>query len=219
MIVGEQTFTIDRTVAEQSSAYFATALNGRFAESKDGIIRLDDVEPEYFALFVRSLYSLGSGLPIVAPRPSDNLSRGPRKPMREYVEMYKLCDRFMCKNMGDFIYNCLCTSITERHRMLFRWSELQTIQVELAQDFADAYEALEAGHSTQNTLRERLMEYFCGGMALSHWPETSCSLQDYPEFIRQVSCFTANALNFIYTNRSRRRRKELPELKHKGDSP
>lgn len=219
IVGGESTFAIDRKVAEQSSAYFATALNGRFAEAKDGIIRVDDVEPQYFDLFVRSLYSFSSGLPIVAPRPTNTPQSGPRKPMREYVEIYKLCDRFLCKRMADFMHDCLCTSISERHRMLFKWQENHTEQCELAEDFADAYEALDLGHPTQQILGERMIKYFTGGMSLSKWPDVSLSLQHHTEFIRQVSCLMATTLDFIYLTRSRRGRKELPTLKHKNDSP
>lgn len=220
MIVrGGATFVLDRRVAGQSSAYFATALNGRFTESKDGIIRFDDIDPFYFNLFVGSLYSFSSGLPIVAPRPSNTPSSGPRKPMREYVELYKLCDRFLCDKMADFMYDCLCTSISERHRVLFKLQENHTEQCALAKDFADAYEALDLGHPTQQRLGDCMIKYFTSGMSLSKWTDVSLSLQHHAGFLRQVSCFMATTLDFIYTRRSRRARKELPILKHKNDSP
>ncbi|TFB02948.1 hypothetical protein CCMA1212_005412, partial [Trichoderma ghanense] len=209
IICKNETFKVHMSVIKQHSEYFDTCLNKPFAEA-DGVVRFDDIEPRYMAFYLGVAYSYSSILPHTPPAPSENPeAKALRTPLRDFIEVYKLCDRFLSLKMGDFMLKCIRTSIGDGHRALFRSAADKDQQKALMRDFADGYEALEQGHAVQNELSERIIEYFVEGVSYDAWDEYMEEVMNRPRFVAQVSKGFARKLAEALAARHKVKRKEL----------
>ncbi|KAF5018690.1 hypothetical protein F66182_9304 [Fusarium sp. NRRL 66182] len=206
-----ETFQVAKSVLTNNSEYFKGCLNGRFAEAKKGAVEFtdDEIEARYLALYIGLAYSHSSIVPHAPPRPASNPEASPAKtPIRDYIEVYKLCDRFISPAMGDFIERCIDVAIGNGHRALCRTEGDDGTQKALMRDFADGYEALNEEHPGQVGMGERMINYFCEGVSFSAWKENIRELAHRPKFVAQVSCGFANKLRDLQNGR-KLRRKEL----------
>ncbi|KAL7811614.1 hypothetical protein V8C26DRAFT_422371 [Trichoderma gracile] len=209
IICKNETFKVHMSVIKQHSEYFDTCINKPFAEA-DGVVQFDDIEPRYMAFYLGVAYSYSSILPHTPPAPSENPeAKAVRTPLRDFIEVYKLCDRFMSAQMGDFMLKCIRTSIGDGHRALFRSAADKDQQKALMRDFADGYEALEQGHAVQRELSERIIEYFVEGVSYDAWDEYVEEVMDRPMFVAQVSKGFARKLAEALAARHKVKRKEL----------
>lgn len=118
--VDNETFLVHKGVMVQNSEYFATSMKQYFTES-DGKFTFTDINAKYFALFVGVLYSYSSLVPHAPPPPAQNPEAMTAKTvLRDYIEVYKLCDRFLCAEIALYIRGCIYTAIGNGHRALFR---------------------------------------------------------------------------------------------------
>ncbi|KAG5665877.1 hypothetical protein KAF25_010002 [Fusarium avenaceum] len=207
-----ETFHVARDVLTKNSDYFEGCLNGRFTEAKKGAVDFndDDIEARYLALYIGLAYSHSSIVsPLPAPRPAqDPETVAAKTPMRDYIEIYKLCDRFISPVMGDFIARCINVAISNGHRALYRTEGDQGIQKLLMRDFADGYEALNMQHNVQKDIGSGLITYFCEGVSYRAWMENMDELQDRPKFVAAVSGGFASKLLEVQLSR-KKMRKEL----------
>jgi hypothetical protein len=204
-----ETFQVAKNVLTKNSDYFESCLNGRFAEAKKGGVEFndEDIEPRYLALYIGLAYSHSSIVPHAHPRPAQSPEATPIKtPMRDYVEVYKLCDRFISPSMGEFIARCIDVAIGNGHRALYRTDTDQGTQKLFMRDFADGYEALNMQHSSQAELGGRMITYFCEGVSYKAWIETMEELRDRPNFIGHVSRGFATKLQELQAGRKLRRK-------------
>ncbi|KAF4949979.1 hypothetical protein FGADI_8517 [Fusarium gaditjirri] len=204
-----ETFQVAKNVLTKNSEYFESCLNGRFAEAKKGGVEFndEDIEPRYLALYIGVAYSHSSIVPHAHPRPAQNPEATPiRTSMRDYVEVYKLCDRFISPIMGEYIARCIDVAIGNGHRALYRTEADQGTQKLLMRDFADGYEALNMQHSSQVELGNRMITYFCEGVSYKAWIETTEELRDRPKFICHVSRGFATKLQELQASRKLRRK-------------
>ncbi|PTB65635.1 hypothetical protein BBK36DRAFT_1169345 [Trichoderma citrinoviride] len=209
IICKNETFKVHMSVIKQHSDYFETCMNKPFAEA-DGVVRFDDIEPRYMAFYLGVAYSYSSIMPHTPPSPSENPeAKALRTPLRDYIEVYKLCDRFLSAQMGDFILKCIRTSIGDGHRALFRSAADKDQQKALMRDFADGYEALEQGHAVQEELAERIIEYFVEGVCYDAWDGYMEEVMNRPKFVAQVSKGFARKLAEALAARHKVKRKEL----------
>jgi hypothetical protein len=206
-----QVLVAHRNVLSKNSEYFARCLSteSQWAESKQGAIVFDDIEPKYMALFIGVAYSHTSIAPLAPPVPAANpLTRAPPTAMVDFVEVYKLCDRFISTAMADYMTKCIKIAIIDNHRSLFRsWGEPNT-QRSVTRDFADGYEALEMNHPTQHALGDLMIAYFCAGVNYETWSIIIDQFQDRPNFIAKVSGGLASLLHDLQ-NAKKLKRKEL----------
>ncbi|KAL7955749.1 hypothetical protein V8C34DRAFT_316192 [Trichoderma compactum] len=209
IICNTETFKVHTSVLKQHSEYFDTCLSKPFSES-DGVVRFDDIEPRYLAFYLGVAYSYSSIMPHTPPAPSVNPeAKAQRTPLRDYIEVYKLCDRFLSTQMGEFILKCIKTSIGDGHRALFRSFSDEEQQKALMRDFADGYEALEHGHAMQKELSELIIEYFVEGISYEAWDSYMEEVMHKPKFVAQVSKGFARKLSEAMSARSKMKRKEL----------
>ncbi|KAF4453936.1 hypothetical protein F53441_3461 [Fusarium austroafricanum] len=204
-----ETFHVAKNVLTKNSEYFDSCLNGRFAESKKGAVEFndDDIEARYLALYIGLAYSHSSIVPHAAPRPSLNPQAMPIKtPMRDYIEVYKLCDRFISPSMGEFIGRCIDVSIGNGHRALHRTEADEGTQKLVIRDFADGYEVLNMQHSAQVEIGDRLITYFCEGVSYKAWIDGMEELHDRPKFVGHVSRGFATKLRELQNSRKLRRK-------------
>ncbi|KAF5550507.1 hypothetical protein FNAPI_7710 [Fusarium napiforme] len=202
-------FRVAKNVLTKNSEYFEGCFNGRFDEAKRGGVNFDDedMEARYLGLYIGVAYSHSSIVPHAPPRPAQNPEAAPIKtPMRDYVEVYKLCDRFISPSMGDFISRCIDVAIGNGHRALHRTEADQGTQKLLMRDFADGYEALDMRHSSQVEIGDRMITYFCEGVSYKAWIETMEDLRDRPKFIGHVSRGFATKLQELQASRKLRRK-------------
>ncbi|KAF9767683.1 hypothetical protein IL306_015107 [Fusarium sp. DS 682] len=201
------TLQVAKHVLTKNSEYFEGCLNGRFAEAKKGVVEFDDIEPRYLALYIGLAYSHSSIVPHSHPRPSQSPEATPiMTPMRDYVEVYKLCDRFISPTMGEFIVRCIDVAIGNGHRALYRTEADQGTQKLYMRDFADGYEALNMEHSGQAEMGDRMVTYFCEGVSYKAWIETMEELRDRPKFVGHVSRGFATKLQELQAGRKLRRK-------------
>lgn len=154
-----------RSVLTKSSEYFDRCLKEPWAESQ-GIITFDDIDPKFLALYVGVAYAHSSMVPMAAPPSSANpQATGVRTPLKDLVEVYKLCDRFVSPILVDYIARCIDTAIGDGHRALFRGQSDESLQLCHITDFADGYEALEMLHLKQKTMGDTMIHYFCEGVS------------------------------------------------------
>ncbi|KAM0555726.1 hypothetical protein ACHAPJ_006117 [Fusarium lateritium] len=206
-----ETFRVAKSVLTKNSEYFAGCLNGRFAEAKKGAVEFDDdeIEAKYLALYIGLAYSHSSIVSHAPPRPAQNPEVTPIKtPMRDYIEVYKLCDRFISPAMGDFIQRCIDVAIGNGHRALYRTEGDDGTQKLLMRDFADGYEGLNPQQNDQAEIGDRMVTYFCEGVSYRVWIESMEDLADRPKFVAHVSRGFANKLRDLQTGR-KLKRKEL----------
>ncbi|KAL7948683.1 hypothetical protein V8C42DRAFT_226256 [Trichoderma barbatum] len=209
IICKNETFKVHTSVLKQHSDYFETCLTKPFTES-EGVVRFDDIEPRYLAFYLGVAYSYSSIMPHTPPAPSKNPEdKALRTPLRDYIEVYKLCDRFLSVQMGDFILKCINTSIGDGHRALFRSFADEDQQKALMRDFADGYEALEQGHEVQKALSDCIIEYFVEGISYEAWDSNMEEVMHRPKFVAHVSKGFARKLTEAMTARSKMKRREL----------
>ena len=191
------------------SSYFEAAAKKCFTES-DGVIRFEDIDPKYFALFLGVAYSYSSIVPHTPPAPSPNpQAKTIRTPLRDYVEVYKLCDRFVCPPIADFMVRCIDAAIGDGHRAMFHSQKDDEQQKQLIQDFADGFEVLEMNHLPQKQIAQRMIQYFCEGVSYRAWERWVEGIEDRPRFVAHVSKGFAHKLVDVYEQRVKPKRKEL----------
>ncbi|KAF4344121.1 hypothetical protein FBEOM_1910 [Fusarium beomiforme] len=202
-----ETFQVAKHVLTKNSDYFEGCLNGRFAEAKKGAVEFDDIEPRYLALYIGLAYSHSSIAPHSLPRFAQNPEATPIvTPMRDYVEVYKLCDRFISPTMGEFIARCIDVAIGNGHRALYRTEADQGTQKLFMRDFADGYEALNMQDSNLVEMGDRMIAYFCEGVSYKAWVETMEDLHDRPKFLNHVSRSFATKLQELQSGRKLKRK-------------
>ncbi len=200
---------VHRSVLTKHSSYFEAAAKKCFAES-EGVIRFEDIDPKYFALFLGVAYSYSSIVPHTAPSPAANpQAKTLRTPLRDYVEVYKLCDRFVCPTIADFMILCIDAAIGDGHRAMFHSQKDDEQQKWQIRDFADGYEVLELNHLTQKQIGQRMIQYFCEGVSYRAWEKWVEEIEDKPRFVAHVSRGFAHKLVDICEQRGKPKRKEL----------
>lgn len=210
LVVKGDVFSVHKSVLTKHSEYFEACLSKPFAEAADNVIRFDDIEPRYLGYYLGLAASYSSIVPHTAPVPLQHPeARGRQVSMRDFVEVYKLCDRFISTKMADFMKQCINTSIADAHRALFR-DVSQVQQMAMIREFADAFEALEVEHPAQIQLGATMIMYFCEGIDYAAWDSCVDLVMDRPRFVSQVSRGFARNLAAAATSRSKLRRKELP---------
>ncbi|RSL59854.1 hypothetical protein CEP53_005630 [Fusarium sp. AF-6] len=189
-----ETFQVAKSVLTKTSEYFDGCLNSQFVEAKKRIIDFgdddDDIQPRYLGLYLGVAYSYVSMVPHMTPRPATSPETTAGKtPLREWVEVYKLCDRFISTKMGDYIEECIDVAIGDGHRALFRTHGDENIQRLLMRDFAAAYEALYQENGVQHDMGNRMVSYFCEAVGYGAWSNsmTIGTLDDHPRFVAHVS--------------------------------
>ncbi|KAM5354376.1 hypothetical protein ACJ41O_001025 [Fusarium nematophilum] len=205
-------FHVAKHVLTKNSEYFEGCLNGQFTEAKKRTVEFgddDDVEPRYLALYIGLAYSHSSIVPHAPPQPAKNPEASkPRTPMRDFVEVYKLCDRFISPAMGSFIERCIDVAIGDGHRALYRTEGDNGMQKVLMRDFADGYEALVMTHPGQKGVGDRMVSYFCEGVSYLAWVTGMEEVMDRPRFVAHVSRCFATKLKELQDGR-KLKRKEL----------
>ncbi|KAK5996625.1 hypothetical protein PT974_01962 [Cladobotryum mycophilum] len=208
--VKEVTFRAHKSILSRQSEYFNTCLNKTYREAVENSVSFDDIEPRYMAYYLGIAYSYSSIVPHTPPIPSPNPEASVQKTcLRDYIEVYKLCDRFLSEEMSRFMIKCINTSIGDGHRALYRSSADKAQQKILMRDFADGYEALETAHDEQKILADRMIEYFCEGIDYEMWDKGMDEVMDRPRFVAMVSKGFARKLAEAMTTRTKLRRKEL----------
>lgn len=133
IVAKDATLEANKKVLAKHSEYFDTCCKETFVES-NGVVHLDDVDSKYLSFYIGLAYSYSSIVPPAAPTPAANPETStPKQPMRDYVEVYKLCDRFLSGEMA----------ISDGHRALYRAPVDDGLQRVLMRDFADGFEVLE----------------------------------------------------------------------------
>lgn len=207
--VKDDIFSVHGTVLSQHSEYFQATAKPCYKES-GGEIAFDNIDPKYFALFLGVAYSYSSIVPHATPAPAANPeAQVQRTPLRDYVEVYKLCDRFICPTIAAYMLRCINSLIGDRHRAMFRAPLDEAQQLWCMKDFADAFEALELNHLTQRELGDLMIQYFCEGVYFRTWQSSAEELGNRPAFVLRVSSYFAGKLALMMEQRSKIRRKEL----------
>ncbi|RGP61722.1 hypothetical protein FSPOR_9719 [Fusarium sporotrichioides] len=210
--VKTETFHVARSVLTKNSEYFEGCLAGRFVEAKKGVVEFHDeeVEPRYLGLYIGLAYSHSSIVPHTPPRPAQNPeTMAAKTPMRDYIEVYKLCDRFISPEMGEFIMRCIDVAIGNGHRALYRTDGDEGTQKVLMRDFADGYEVLNMQQNAQVEMGERMITYFCEGVSYRAWIDTMEALMDRPKFVAAVSRGFATKLRELQIRLKSIKRREL----------
>lgn len=209
IITKDATLRASREVLTKHSEYFSRCLQQPYTEA-DGVVRLDDIDAKHMGYYIGLAYSYSSIAPHAPPRPADNPeSSAPRQPLRDLVEVFKLCDRFISPQIADFVVACIKTAIGDGHRALYRSHTDDGLQTILMRDFADGYEALEMDHEGQNELGELMVLYFSSGVRYTAWNKCMKDIVDRPGFIGAVSCTFARKLAECTPSVKRLRRKEM----------
>lgn len=213
IVTKDETFSVRGSVLTGTSEYFATCLNTQFSEATDQTIAFSDIESKYLAYYLGLAHSYSSIAPHIPPHPAKNPEvKSSRTPLRDYIEVYKLCDRFISPEMGAFMISCIKTTIGDGHRALFRSESDEGLQRILMRDFADGHEALELEHTKQTEIGECLINYFCEGIHYGTWISAVGDLANCPRFVASVSGGFAKKLAEVLatgTSKAKSKRKEL----------
>lgn len=206
-----QLFKVSKTVLAKHSEYFETCLNGQFKEADKGVVEFDDeVDPKYLALYIGLAYSHSTLVPHDSPTFAEYPEAcAPKTPLRDFIEVYKLCDRFLSTDMAAYMKKCINTAIGDGHRALFRTGSDHFLQKVLTRDFADGFEALEMGNAPQRAMGVTLVKYFCEGISYRAWINHSEDVRDRPNFVANVSRGYALQLAELQASRKMLKRKEL----------
>ncbi|KOS22561.1 hypothetical protein ESCO_001978 [Escovopsis weberi] len=248
-----ETFRVHRSVVCRHSEYFRTCLSKPFQEAADGTVVFDDIEPRYLAFYLGVAYTYSSIIPHACPpapaphspfHPAALVSAAPSATLRDFIEVYKLGDRFLSPPIGEFMLQCINAKIGEGHRALYHssWAGAgaavhgesgvdkdqdkakgadkgkgdraarereRARQRRLMREFADAYEALEMAHGTQEMLAGRIIEYFCEGVDYRMWDAGMEELLDRSRFVGMVSKGFARKLADASCKRAKLKRKQL----------
>ncbi|RCI14496.1 hypothetical protein L249_5921 [Ophiocordyceps polyrhachis-furcata BCC 54312] len=206
-----ESFAVHKSILTTHSEYFAACLSkSSFVEAAENKVMFDDVEPLYLGYYLGVAASYSSIVPHVPPTPAQNPEACvKRTPMRDFVEVYKLCDRFISIDIGIFMIECIKTTIGNGHRALFRAQADEGQQRALMRDFADGFEALNLQHPEQNMLGKTMIEYFCEGIHYPTWIAYVDEFLDSPRFVGHVSKGFARKLDNAIHSRAKLRQKEL----------
>ena len=201
---------VHRDVLTRNSEYFQQCLKGGpWSEARKGSIQFDDIESKFLALFIGVAYTHSSFVPVNEPQWAQNPQAcTKRTPLRDLIEVYKLCDRFICPAMGEYIVKCAKVAIGDGHRALFRSPHDESQQRAMMRDFADGYEGLDLGNREQKQLADLIVEYFCAGVNYISWNEFMEDIVDCPRFVSSVSRAFAKKL-WDLSQARKLRRKEL----------
>ena len=211
LIAKGETLSCHRKILTDNSEYFERCLRKPWEEAHRGAITFDNVEPCYLALFVGVAYAHCSLVPVQPPTVADNPQcKKDRTPMRDLVEVWKLCDRFVAAKMGHFVQRCLGVAIADGHRAMFRAHTDENLHKALTRDFADGYEALEMNLPAQKALSEKMIEYFAGSINYDFWATSMADVQkDRPRFVTAVGRSFSTKLGELIKGRKHRRREML----------
>lgn len=207
IVVKGESLLAHRNVLTAHCEYFKRCLKATWSEGQSGVIRFDDIEPRYLALFIGVAYSHSSIMPLPPPVSSPNPQARSHvdDQLRDFVEVYKLCDRFVSPRIAEYMVKCIYTSIGDGHRALFRSPGDEGLQKWLMQAFADGYEALELTHPTQKEIGEKLVQFFCEGISYTAWENNMEEVvADRPRFVSSVSKGFANRLATLERRMKRR---------------
>ena len=199
-----------RDILTRNSEYFQRCLGGgSWAEKRNGCVHFEDIKAKFLALFVGVAYSHSSFAPVNEPQWAKNPQAcAKRTPLRDFVEVYKLCDRFICQKMAEYIVKCIKVAIGDGHRGLFRSPHDESQQKAMMRDFADGYEALDLGDRLQKEIAGYITEYFCAGVNYMAWNDFMEEIMDCPKFVGSVSREFSKKLSDLSQAR-KLRRKEL----------
>lgn len=201
-----ETLMVHRNILTAHCEYFSRCLKEPWTESQ-GVITFTDIEPKYLALFIGVAYSHSSIVPMAPPVSCANpQAQTPKTPLRDFVEVYKLCDRFISPVMGDYIEKCIKIAIGDGHKALYRSPGDDAQQQSLTRYFADGYEAFELCHPKQKVLADTLLEYFCEGVGYGSWHTGMEEVCDRPRFVAGVSRGFAKKLEELKASRKVRKR-------------
>lgn len=211
IVVKDEVFSVHKSVLTKHSEYFEACLSKPFAEAADKVVFFDDIEPRYLGYYLGLAASYSSIVPHSAPVPLQiPEARGRQVSMQDFVEVYKLCDRFISSEMGEFRIQCVKTSIGDADRALYHAGSDLAQQNITIREFADAFEALDLDHPAQAALGATMTVYFCEGIDYAAWDASVDGVMDRPRFVCQVSRGFARKLAAATSSRSKLKRKELP---------
>lgn len=212
IVTKDATLRANRHILARHSEYFSTCFKEPFAEA-GGVVRLDgddEIESRYLSYYIGLAYSYSSIFPQTPPTPAANPEcSAPKRALRDYVEVFKLCDRFLSPVMGKFIMECIKTAIGDGHRALYRAPTDNGLQKVLMRDFAEGYEALQLSHTTQMELGEQMIAYFCDGVHYATWDSSMGEVAHRPRFVGAVSRRFARKLAEYADHGRKQKRKEL----------
>ncbi|UNI19217.1 hypothetical protein JDV02_005417 [Purpureocillium takamizusanense] len=211
IVVKQEVFVVHKSVLTKSSEYFDTCLNKPgFKEASNNKVVFDDIDPKYMGFYIGLAASFATIVRHTPPKPLANPeSQHPKNHMRDFVEVLKLCDRFLSREMGKFMTQCLKVAIGDAHRTLFRTGNDITLQKMTTQDFADAFEALILEHTAQRELGNLMIQYFCDGVNYKAWTQILDAMVNTPNFVAHVSKGFASKLADQDAHRSKIKRREL----------
>lgn len=207
-----ESFKVPSKVLTRDSEYFETCLNGQFREAKDRVVDFgDEIDPRYLALYIGLAYSHSTIVPHAAPPPAESPEiQAGKTPLRDFVEVYKLCDRFLSPAMAKFVEQCIHMAIRDGHRALFRTESDDGIQQMLMRDFADAYEALSIDEGPQGKMAILMMEYFGEGVSYRAWSKGMETVTDRSRFVGAVSKQFASKLERLQGGKCKRKELKGP---------
>lgn len=208
-----EVFHVAKSVLTKNSEYFEKCLSGSFIEAKQGIVDFSNdpkIESRYLALYIGLAYSHSSIAPHTPPRPAESPeTMAARTPIRDYIEVYKLCNFFVSDTMGEFMMRCLDVAMYDGHRALYRTESDEGMQKLLMRDFADGYEVLNMEQHRQSEMGEKMVYFFCGGVSFKAWMDNVAELMDRPRFVAAVSSGFAMKLRELESRYKGTKRKEL----------
>jgi hypothetical protein len=191
------------------SEYFKRCLKETWSEGQKGTVIFEDVDPKYLALFIGLAYSHSSIVSLTPPTPQPNLQLGAeRTPIKDLIEVHKLCDRFISPALASYLVGCIYTSIYDAHRTLIRYNPEPKDQRIIMREFADGYESLTDG-PIHKAIGTTLIKYFCEGIQFDSWDEYAEEIADRVVFVVRVSKEFARKLKTQVEGRKLKRR-ELP---------
>lgn len=207
-----------RDVLTTNSEYFRSCLKPPFTESV-GVVTFDDIDPKYLALFIGLAYYHSTVVPATVPRPANApQASAVHSSIREYVEVHKLCDRFICPKMAVSIEKCIETALLDGHRAMYRDGKTEeNLQKEMIRNFADGYESmLDMTELIKLRLCATLLRLFTGAVQYAVWEKSVDDIADRPRFIMDVSKQFAAKLLELETMRKFRRRELKEEAARSG---
>ncbi|KJZ73271.1 hypothetical protein HIM_07275 [Hirsutella minnesotensis 3608] len=201
-----EVFSVHKSILTAHSEYFKSCLGKSFAEGVENKIQFDDIEPQYLGYYLGLAASFSSIVPHIAPRVKDRIET----PIRDFIEVYKLCDRFMSAEMAEFMHECIEAASTKGHCGLWHAGPRdEALQKRLMREFADGYEALQLEHPPQAAMGAKMVDEFCEGVSFAAWDAYGDDVIDRPRFVSAVSKGFARKLIEASNSRSKLKRKFL----------
>lgn len=196
----------------KQSEYFQGCLSrDTYVEAAARVVHLDHIESKYLGLWIGLAYSFSTMALHAQPAQVVPEVNAPSRPLRDYVEVYKLCDYFISPAIGKYIRSCILSSTLDGHRALFRAPNDADLQKLLMINFADAYEAFHPDLVDHIDLAKKLVNAFCEGVSYGAWDKEMDAVADRTLFVAAVSRHFARKLHEILLPK-RLRRKEIREV-------